>query len=119
ARGRGWVTGLQGSVDFPATASAFDRTFGGGRDDVFVTKFGAFGAGLIYSTLLGGTGDDEPGGIAIDESGRAYVAGSTSSSDYPTTRGAFDPTFNSVPRDSEDAFVTKLRLSGSTLAYST
>ena len=51
----------------------------------------------------------------MDRNGSAYVTGFTSSSDYPTTSGAFDRTFNGV----SDAFVTKLNASGSALAYST
>ena len=60
--------------------------------------------GLDYSTFLGGTDDDEGSGIAVDGSGRAYLTGGTRSADYPTTRGAFDRSFNGVV----DAFVTKL-----------
>ena len=53
--------------------------------------------------------------IAVDGEGRAYATGSTESANFPTTRGAFDRTFNG----SDDAFVTKLNASGSALAYST
>jgi hypothetical protein len=60
--------------------------------------------GLAYSTFLGGTVNDFGEGIAVDERGRAYVTGETSSDDYPTTPGAFDRTFNGE----DDAFVTKL-----------
>ena len=60
--------------------------------------------GLDYSTFLGGTDGDGGNGIAVDGRGRAYMTGGTSSDDYPTTRGAFDRTFNGVA----DAFVTKL-----------
>jgi hypothetical protein len=62
--------------------------------------------GLDYSTFLGGTnGQDQGLGIAVDGRGRAYVTGVTFSSDYPTTPGAFDATFNG---GEVDAFVTKL-----------
>jgi hypothetical protein len=62
--------------------------------------------GLAYSTFLGGMqGDAGCQGIAVDESGRAYVAGGTQSANYPTTPGAFDRTFNG---SIVDAFVTKL-----------
>ena len=70
---------------------------------------------LDYSTFLGGTGDDQGQGIAVDGSGRAYVTGRTDSANYPTTSGAFDRIFNGE----QDAFVTKLNASGSGLAYST
>jgi hypothetical protein len=70
---------------------------------------------LIYSTFLGGTARDEGHAIAIDASGNAYVTGFTFATDFPTTVGAFDTTFNG----NIDAFVTKLNSSGSALVYST
>src|SRR5215218_4085234 len=71
--------------------------------------------GLDYSTFLGGTNEDEGLGIAVDADGRAYVTGPTQSTDFPTTTGAFDRTFDGI----NDAFVTKLNAAGSRLAYST
>jgi hypothetical protein len=103
-RDRTYVTGGTASADYPTTPGAFDRTLGGG-EDAFVSKLNASGSALAYSTFLG-RGDFEQGeGIAVDESGRAYVTGTTGSSNYPTTRGAFDRTFNG---GFADAFVTKL-----------
>jgi Beta-propeller repeat len=61
--------------------------------------------GLAYSTFLGGSASDPGQGIAVDESGRAYVTGLTNSVVYPTTPGAFDTSFNGID---VDAFVTKL-----------
>ena len=101
-RGRAYVAGFTGSTDFPTTPGAFDTTLNGG--DTFVTKLNASGSALDYSTFLGGAGDDLGFGIAVDGSGSAYVTGFTNSTDYPTTRGAFDRTFNG----GGDAFVTKL-----------
>jgi hypothetical protein len=114
--GKAYVTGNTVSPDFPTTPGAFDRTFNGG--DAFVTKFNASGSALDYSTLLGGTDFEEGLGIAVNRRGRAYVTGLTLSADYPTTRGAFDRTFNGG-RNREDAFVTKLNARGSALDYST
>jgi hypothetical protein len=111
--GRAYVTGGTGSANFPTTSGAFDRTQNG-SDDAFVTKLNASGSALAYSTFLGGTGFEEGLGIVVRE-GRAYVTGRTTSGDFPTTRGAFDRTYNGV----QDAFVTKLKASGSALAYST
>src|SRR5215208_1915964 len=108
--GRAYVTGLT-QYNYPTTPGAFDRTFDGDVD-AFVTKLNASGSALAYSTFLG---DGDIGfGIAVRD-GRAYVTGVTDSPDYPPTPGAFDRTFNG----SEDAFVTKLNVSGSALAYST
>jgi hypothetical protein len=111
--GRAFVTGATRSADYPTTTGGFDSTKT--RLDAFVTKLNASGSKLDYSTFLGGTSLDEGEAIAVDGEDRAYVTGATGSSDYPTTRGAFDRTFNV----SQDAFVTKLNASGSALAYST
>ena len=102
--GRAYVAGGTDSPDFPTTTGAFDTTYNGGNADAFVTKLNAAGSALAYSTFLGGTGDEEGRGIAVDGSGRAYVAGGTDSTDYPTTSGAFDTSLNG----GRDAFVTKL-----------
>ena len=114
AAGSAYVTGSTGSVDFPTTPGAFDQTLTG-VTDVFVTKFDASGAGLVYSTYLGGSSAEYGFGIAIGGAGSAYVAGATSSANFPTTPGAFDTTFNG----DYDAFVTKLNASGAALVYST
>jgi hypothetical protein len=114
AAGDVYVTGSTTSADFPTTPGAFDTTYQASYDG-FVTKFDGTGAGLVYSTYLGGNGDDFGGPIALDGAGTAYVAGGTYSADFPTTPGAFDTTHNG----GEDVFVTKLDASGATLLYST
>ena len=68
---------------------------------------------LSYATYLGGTGDDEPGGVAVDSSGAIYIAGTTTSSDFPK-QGAIDST-----QAGDEAFVTKLNASGNQVVYST
>jgi hypothetical protein len=101
--GSAYVTGFTDSTDFP-TLAAPDTTLGG-ISDAFVTKLDVPGATLVYSTYLGGSGSFELGaGIAVDGAGSAYVTGTTDSTDYPTTPGAFDTALNG----SRDAFVTKL-----------
>ena len=104
--------------DFPTTVGAFDTTHNGGDgdQDVFVTKLNPSGTALVYSTFLGGDGIDLARGIAVDTSGSAYLTGPTTSLDFPTTAGAFDPTHNG---GFFDAFVTKLNPAGSALVYST
>ena len=81
---------------------------------MFVTKLNATGSALTYSTFLGGQGFDSGSGLAVDSAGNAYVAGSASSTDFPTTPGAFD----TLP-DGGSAFISKLNPAGSALVYST
>jgi hypothetical protein len=119
------VTGETSSTNYPITTGAFDTTFGGSTGsagencifqrgcDAFVTKLNASGSALAYSTFLGGMSSDRGWGIVVRD-GSAYVTGDTQSSDFRTTTGAFDTTFNGI-----DAFVTKLNVSGSDLVYST
>jgi len=113
--GNAYVTGFA-TTGFPATAGAFDETYSGATfSDAFVTKLNSTGNGLEYSTYLGGTSTDSGNGIAVDSSGNAYVAGETQSSNFPTTTGAFDESFNG---GIVDMFVTKLNSAGSALTYS-
>jgi hypothetical protein len=113
--GNAYVTGRTNASTFPITAGAFDTTYNGGLNDAYVTKLNADGSALVYSTFLGGSGIDWGRAIAVDAVGNAYVAGLTDSSNFPTTAGAFDTTFNG----GFDAYVTVLRPDGSGLAYST
>jgi hypothetical protein len=114
ASGNAYVIGATTGA-FPVTAGAFQTTFGGGIYNVFVAKLNSTGTALVYSTYLGGSGYDVGGGIAVDLSGNAYVTGQTSSSNFPTTAGAFQTTFSA----SSSAFVAKLSSAGSSLLYST
>ena len=102
--GEAHVTGSTTSMNFPVTAGAPQTAFGGGFTDSFITKLNASGAALVYSTYLGGTSDDDGFGIALDAAGNAYVTGQTSSTNFPTTPGAFQTSFGGVA----DAFVVKL-----------
>ncbi len=114
--GSAYVTGVTSSTDFPTTAGAFDTSYNGGSYDAFVVKLNAAGGGLTYATFLGGSGDEYGMGIAVDGAGSAYVTGITSSTDFPTTAGAFDTSYSG---GSYDAFVVKLNAAGSGLTYAT
>lgn len=85
------------------------------QNNVFVTKWSADGSQVLYSTYLGGNGSDGARAIAVDASGSAYVTGSTTSPDFPTTPGAYETKLTST----EDIFVAKLSPDGSQLMYST
>ncbi len=123
--GNTYVTGRIRSTDFP-TANPLQPVFGGGSFDAFITKLNADGSALVYSTYLGGSDWDGAGGIAVHAAGNTYVAGSTRSTNFPTTPGAFDTTCGTDGNCNFDgssvffdAFVTKLDAAGSALVYST
>ncbi len=107
------VAGYTQSNNFPTTPGAF-ATVGHGPRDAFVTKLDSTGTGLVYSTYLGGDGADAAVGIVQDADKNAYVGGSTNSSDFPTTAGAFDTSY-----ETPGLFVTKLNPTGTGLVYST
>jgi hypothetical protein len=117
AAGNAYVAGITYSPDFPTTPGAFQPTVIG-HPHAFVTKLNPTGSGLVYSTYLGGSRFDLGQGIAVDAAGNAYVTGYTSSTDYPTTAGAFQTTHGGVT-DNWDVFLTKLNPTGSALVYST
>ena len=125
ASGNAYVTGLTYSASFPTTAGAIQPAYGGGGD-AFVAKLNPAGSALVYSTFLGGSSGESANGIAVDADGNAYVTGSTNSTNFPTTAGAFQPRLNQglcraysgqVP--CSDVFVTKLDATGSAMIYST
>jgi len=108
-----YVTGLTQSQLFPLK-SALQSFFAGGNQDAFVTELNPSGNFLIYSTFLGGSGDDAGAGIAVDGSKNAYVIGQTTSTNFPM-QAATQPTSGG----GRDAFVTEIGTSGSSLAFST
>jgi hypothetical protein len=116
AAGNACVTGSTGSANFP-TKNPLQAALSG-APDAFVAKLNAAGNALVYSTYLGGSGNDSGSGIAVDPAGNAYVTGGTSSTDFPT-QNPFQPVFSGGGPFGGDAFVTKLNAAGSALVYST
>jgi len=113
--GYAYVTGVTSSSDFPTTSGAFDRSYNG-NGDAFVVRLSRDGHSLVYASYLGGSGSEPPWGFGIAVSGgQAYVMGTTASSDFPTTSGAFDRTYNG----GDDAFVVRLSSDGHSLIYAT
>lgn len=113
--GNGYVTGKTWSTNFPVQ-NYYMNDPGDGTEDVFVTKMSEDGSSLIYSTYIGATGEgsfEEGQGIAVDDSGCAYVTGLTASSNFPTVNPYMTDTGNT------DAFVCKLSAAGDSLVYST
>lgn len=109
------VAGYTESSNFPTSPGAYDGSFNGVRD-AFVAKLSSAGASVVWSTLLGGTANDAALGITLDASANPIVTGETYSSDFPTTPGAFDRSFNG---GQTDAFVLRLSSVGSRLLWST
>ena len=110
--GNACVTGQTNSGDFPVQ-NPVQGTFGGGWD-AFITKIDPIGSALVYSTFLGGSGDDWGNGIALDPSGNAYIAGETNSLDFPVQNP-----IQGTLAGSWDAFIIKINPAGSALVYST
>ena len=115
AAGAAYITGKTGSPDFPTTTGAYSTTYAGGTFDIFVTKIITGRAGPVYSTYLGGPGDDEGRAIAIDAAGASYITGGTDSDQFPITPDAAQPKH----AGKKDGFLTKLNGMGTTLSYST
>lgn len=111
---------------FPTTTGAFRRTPTGTNcttngqpvacQDGFITKLSPGGGTLIYSTLLGGSGNDSIAGLGLNNAGMAFVTGSTNATDFPITASAFKKT---LPAGATNAFVTALQPNGGSLYYST
>lgn len=111
-----YVTGSTTSAaptPFPTTPGAFQPVLAGGTD-AFVTEVNPAGNALVYSTYLGGTGNDFGRGIALDTAGEAYVTGYTTSLNFPVPG-----CFQCVNAGGNDAFVTKFTAPGNPLVYST
>ncbi|MEQ1883798.1 MAG: SBBP repeat-containing protein [Bryobacteraceae bacterium] len=111
-----YVTGGTYSTNFPTLGAI--QSVHGGNQDAFLTKLAANGAQILYSTYLGGAGaitGEQANAIAIDSSNNAYISGVTNSTNFPTTAGAYQVTYNGF----QDAFVSKINATGSALSYST
>ncbi len=114
AAGNAYIAGSADAATFAQRPGSLQPAYGGGANDVFVSKINAAGTALLYSAYLGGTGADTPFGLAIDAGGNAYVAGVTSSPNFPVTAQAFRKT-----AIGDDVFVSKINAAGTALVYST
>jgi hypothetical protein len=113
------ITGQTNSPDFPVTAGAFDDSFNKGEHpgytDLFIAAFDFKSGSLVYSTFLGESGSEMIGATALDQEGNVYIAGQTTSWNFPVTPGAY----KTVKSIFLSAFVTKMNSTGSELVYST
>src|SRR5262249_46940031 len=118
AAGNAYVTGTACRINFPTPPGALQTThISDGTGDAFVAKLNVAGTALVYSTYLGGSGYDSGAAIAVDAAGNAFVTGSTSSSNFPTTAGAFQTKYGGGFLG--DALVAKLNAARSAFGYST
>jgi hypothetical protein len=113
-----YVAGSTSSANFPVL-NAYKGGLTGGQN-AFVTKVSSSGGNFVYSTYLGGNGGtvatpEQANGIAVDSSGNAYVAGVTSSTNFPTTASALRRSANGL----QDAFVAELGSAGNNLVFGT
>ena len=114
-----YVAGSTTSSNFPTTTGVFQPSLApGATANAFVAKFDPTGSSLIFSTYLGGNGTDTSAGVAVDSALNVYVAGSTTSSNFPTN-GSNTP-FQGAPQSAgKHVFVSELDPTGHTLLYST
>ena len=89
-----FVSGYTNSTSFPVTSGAYDTSYNGGTYDIFVSKFSSNLTQLLASTYLGGNDYDIVYGMDIDPLENIFIVGGTSSTNFPTTPGAYDKSFN-------------------------
>lgn len=111
--GNVYLCGTTESPDFPHFNSVGSDLLG--TSDAFVIKMAPNLMNFLYSSLIGGSGQESGVSIAVDSTGSAYISGRTSSQDFPLV-GAIQPSYGG---GSSDAFVSKLAPDGKTLIYST
>ncbi|MFW3147029.1 MAG: hypothetical protein ACMUIE_09485 [Thermoplasmatota archaeon] len=114
------ICGETYSTDYPTSANAYNDTNVGWRT-IIVTKLNSSGSGLLFSTLVDGKANESSSGLHIDKDGNVLVVGYTSSTDFPTTSGAYDRTANSTTGGiaDNDVVIFKLNSQGSSLIFST
>jgi len=114
ASGAATIAGATASTDFPVTSGVV-QSARHGFSDVFIARVNPAGSSLLYSTYLGGSGENYAFALALDSSGNAYVTGVTTSDDFPVTPGAFQGRHSG----SATAFAAKLNSAGTALSYAT
>ncbi|MGA3203810.1 MAG: SBBP repeat-containing protein, partial [Bryobacteraceae bacterium] len=134
ASGNAYVAGYTLSSNYPTTPGAFQSTWAGAEQqnfffhfgDAFITKVNPTGTALIFSTYIGGSGDDWISSLAADASGNVIATGSTTSRNFPVTAGSYQTSYHgptSIPPAVDmffgDAFLLKLNAGGTALVFST
>jgi gliding motility-associated-like protein len=116
---------------YPTTTGALDATFNGGTTDVGVSKWSPDGSLLVWSTYIGGSHNEAPHSLVVNSTNELFILGTTGSSNFPTTPGCYDPTFNggssiTFPagygffyENGSDLFISRLSVGGNALVGST
>lgn len=111
--GNAVVAGTTNKSSFVTTTGSYDPSYNAGFDG-FITKFNTTGSALLFSTFIGGTGDDYIRHIKMDTSSTIYFTGNTNSANYPITLNAYDVTWN----NGVDMIIGKLNSNGNNITYS-
>ena len=111
--GNAYLTGTTNSTNFPVTAGVYQNTNAGGYDG-FVCKINSNATAITYSSYIGGSSDERPTKMYLDD-GNIIICGNASSSNYPTSNGAFQTTLSGAP----DGFVTKFNSNATNISFST
>lgn len=143
SKGNAFAAGTVFGVGYPVTTGAYQMSYVGGPtifftgggsypgDDIGITKYSADGTQRIYSTYLGGYGQDLPHSLVVNSSDELYILGTTGAANFPTTTTAYDKTFGGGPdpgvfdgiaahfKNGSDIFISRLSADGSQLLSST
>lgn len=114
AAGRPVISGRTSSTDLPVSPGAFQSGYRGGAFDAFAARLSAGLDQNVFTTYVGGAGNDAAFAVGVDAAGTVFLAGGTRSTDFPLTGTAY----SSTPLDT-DAFLARLSASGATLLYGT
>ncbi|MDQ6677201.1 MAG: SBBP repeat-containing protein [Acidobacteriota bacterium] len=115
SNGNSYIAGQTNSDSFPQAKAPYQHSRHGGLD-AFLSEISNDGTTLLFSTFIGGSGDDSAGGVAVDLSGNAYVVGTTASSDFPIPNQSYNTGFNG---GAADIFVVKYFPGGQNIAWAT
>ncbi len=110
-----YITGYTKSTGFPVTDTAFQKDVK--LIDAFVCKFSPDCLTLLYSTVIGGAGDDRAYGLAVGQDGSMHIVGNTDSYDFPVSTNAFHRYNRSTSTYKIDGFVAKFSPGGTALVY--
>ncbi len=120
--GKVYVVGSTTSEDFPVTSGCYQSSYGGSKSgtwwnsgDGFLTCLKADGSGLVFSTYIGGSGEDLAKDLYVDATGAIYVVGQTSSGNFRATPGS--SVFNKYIKGATDGFIIKFKPGGNTVAF--